>query len=286
MPNSAPTQPTSLYWGATACALIAGAMYLLAAGAPNLAYVPYLLVAEAAYLAWAARAGGEHRAAVIGYAIKLNVQAALRASIAFALGVCLLFAASALPGVSAIALFKLAGQGAGPYVGMAALFKMSLAASIGLAAFRLAHARRHGVTPRDMGTGAWLRPSIRLCAPAHVVEQALAQRLDALAGRSARRLGALVPPTINRIKRCEEDGHPITRVYFSFFSLRVTFAVRALDHRRTELRMWIRVRNSMRLVDLFPNPVAVTRLMEFIQDEVFAPLQRELEAPAAANGRG
>lgn len=287
MNKPANARRTSATWGAILCLLLAGASYLITSGAATELYVPYMLVAEAAYLTWAARRDGQSRTDMLAFALKLNFQAAMRTTVAFAFAVTLLFALSALPGFSAVSILKLVGRGADPLVGMAALFKMSLAASIALAAARLACVRQRGMDARSLRNGGYLRPSIRLAAPMHVVEQALAERLGALARPGAARLDTVFPASVAKVRHEEEEGQAITRVFFSFFSLRMTFSVRALDYGRTELRVWIRLRKSMRLIDLFPNPVAVIKLLDFLEEQVFAPMRLRLGEPSgnAADAR-
>ena len=283
MKTRAIATPSRLMWSMILCALLAGASYLASTGAATAAFVPYLIVAELAYLAWGAGLDRQHRGRMLAFALQLNIQAALRTSVGFVLGVSLLFALSALPGFSATAVLKLVGHDADPFVGLAALFKMTLAASIGLAAARLACARRHGIDGKELASGSYLRPSIRVTAPKHFVEQLLAERLAALSQPGAPRLDTVFPASVTKVVEAEEDGQQITRVFFSFFSLRMTFSVRALDHARTEVRVWIRLRGSMRLIDLFPNPVAVAKLLAFLHEEIFDPLRWKLGAPGSAS---
>ncbi|MFD2366422.1 hypothetical protein [Pseudoduganella sp. GCM10020061] len=282
--ENAAQRPNGLGFTIGIVLLAAVAVTLVANGAPAPALSAWIILSEITYLIWAAWGESPHRGDAAAFAVKMNVQAGIRVMFLLVLAMMGLLATSLLPGVSAADIIGALDPNGDLAGGGVVLIKLAIAASIALAAVRLQRARQRGMSFRSLADGSYCKHSVRIQGTLTEVSDALDERLAFLALPDAPRFGGLLLASRVRVLRTEEDGRPIARLYFSNFPVRATISLRQIDQRHTDLRVWFRVRGGYLLSELFPNPLNVTALQEFLDDAVVEPIKNRQEQLAPLPG--
>jgi hypothetical protein len=257
------------------------AVALVISGAPAAALSAWIVLAEIIYLSWAAWGEHPHRGDAAAFAFLMNIQSGVRVMMWTVLAMTVLMAASLLPAVAPAAVIGWFVASGDPGDAALAMLKLAMAGSIALAAVRLKRVHQRGVSARSLADGSYRKHSVRLQSAVNDVEEALDEQLAYLALADAPKLSGLLRASQVRVLRNDEDGRPITRLYFSNFPLRATISLRQVDQHHTDLRIWFRVRGAYLLSELFPNPVNVAKLQEFLEEALIEPVQANLNKTVA-----
>ncbi|MDB5936232.1 MAG: hypothetical protein JWQ01_3576 [Massilia sp.] len=237
------------------------------------------LVLFAMYLFWLGRGqpAGAGRNKVLVFGLRMQAQAFAQV-VAFAAVITCALAASggigtkldpsdpfwrflALPNVLALA---------------AALAKVALDASICLAWARFHFFRRTGSKIADLADKSFNRRVIAFPAAPAVVTESLLRHVDRLGQQSAPRYTRMFVEATVSMATSQVDGRTAFALTWKGSSVLVRLVPVQASNGATDLQVSFTLRGGYHKIELFPNPVDVQLLMNFMQAQVFQPMSSEL----------